>query len=223
MNKTLALGLALLIAGIAITWIPVKIEVNYRKLGVDDHLEFKVYFTPRIWGATYRVPLADLLPTQGYFFVWLKTVLMGEEGRPLHLGEVRLAWPVIPSIPIDIDMEIIRLIVEALRVNRWLFSHIRCHYLRWETEIGTGDPATTGISFGALWALKTWVYINLQRNVKLGFGVPNLRVIPYFGEKKLNLDFQCIFGIRAGHIIVAGLCVFWQTVRLLILGRVVNQ
>jgi len=84
-------------------------------------------------------------------------------------------------------------------------KRVRCRELSWSTEIGAGDAAETALAAGLVWAAKgTLLGLGLQRFVKLE-KLPVLSVKPLYGEMRFSTRFRCIFAIRLGHAIGAGL------------------
>ncbi len=92
--------------------------------------------------------------------------------------------------------EVKGLIDEILRYagSRVEFSDI---YIR--SAFGTGDAATTGMAYGAAWALVGNVYGYLCKFVNVKF--PTVELLPDYNEKKFKIEAQGIIKIRIVHII----------------------
>jgi hypothetical protein len=83
-----------------------------------------------------------------------------------------------------------------------IFSFVTCEKLIWRTSFGSEDAAVTGMVTGLAWAIKNWFYLGLKRRLKR-ISKPVFSVTPLFGSDKIEIDFQCIFSIRLGHVINA--------------------
>jgi hypothetical protein len=77
----------------------------------------------------------------------------------------------------------------------------------WETMMGVGDAAHTGMLTGALWAIKGGVLGLLSNYLKVK-EIPKLAVIPHFQAAVIQTRLTCIFQFRIGHAILAGLKLF---------------
>lgn len=74
----------------------------------------------------------------------------------------------------------------------------------WETRVGSEDAAFTAVGTGLLWGLIGQVTGFLQNRYEFSCR-PVLSVIPTFGRSVLDTRLDCIFELRIGHIISAGL------------------
>ncbi|WP_042459708.1 DUF2953 domain-containing protein [Neobacillus dielmonensis] len=81
----------------------------------------------------------------------------------------------------------------------------------WQSLIGVGDAAHTGVISGALWSVKGGIiglvshYLNLK-------AAPQLSITPHFQASVFHTRISCIFQFRIGHAILAGLKLikFWK-------------
>ncbi|WIF94731.1 DUF2953 domain-containing protein [Caminicella sporogenes] len=77
-------------------------------------------------------------------------------------------------------------------------------YLYWNTEVGLNDPAFTGFFTGLIYILKTNIFSFLfSKNIC--FKELDLKAIPNFKSSKVKTSINCIFSIKMGYIIIAGL------------------
>lgn len=87
---------------------------------------------------------------------------------------------------------------------RRLMSKVQIKKLEWHTHVGIGDAASTAVVCGAIWTVKgsiIGIISNYMRLVKM----PILTVTPNFQQKISQIQLKCIFQIRIGHAILAGL------------------
>ncbi|MGE5549445.1 MAG: DUF2953 domain-containing protein [Bacteroidota bacterium] len=75
--------------------------------------------------------------------------------------------------------------------------------LQWTTRIGLEEAAATAWAAGFLWACKGMVLAMLDQRYGLPRAVARIRVEPTFAGMQLDTTLECIFKLRAGHIISA--------------------
>lgn len=78
--------------------------------------------------------------------------------------------------------------------------------LSWETSLGTGDAAVTGMAVGLMWVFKTAVISILNtrlRKLRLG----TVEVTPGFDCVKFRTKFDCILRFKIGHAIIASIII----------------
>jgi len=193
-------------------FIPLEFRVTYHKKDQDDLLTVRVRF---LWGlAGYRVgiPVLSYKLSGGWPTLLSKTKLEGRKGKTL----ARSGWS---ARMFRWTAGVRRLGREYLRlyrfggVSRRFFKGIRCRHLYWVTEVGFTDPAVTGMAVGTLWACIYYVISRFYRNVTVVAPTQQVTVVPNFRQPVLRLDFDCIFSLRIGHIIIAGLAFLWALIR----------
>ena len=92
-----------------------------------------------------------------------------------------------------------------LRVAERLENRGRFTKLHWRTTIGLDEAAATAWAIGLLWFLKSWLLNLLDQRYGLPRTVARVGVEPSFGAPGLRTALDCIFRLRVGHIIRAGL------------------
>lgn len=215
--------LAFLLFFLIIAVFPLQIEFYYRKDDQKDHVIFRLQLIRSLWVYELEVPLLKM-QEKGLWpgFVVVKEtesasgVAMGKDLFVLEKPWVLLRR-ILSVMPWGHVGKYIDLMLKILKTNSWLFKHVRCKKLRWVTQIGFSDPAWTGMATGSLWSIKGYLYRNLYQNVQVDFAYPEMIVIPNFQQAGLELDFNCIFSLRIGHIIIAGITMLWHSVRTLVL------
>lgn len=73
--------------------------------------------------------------------------------------------------------------------------------LHLEVQIGTGDPFSTALGTGGIWALISPVLSGLNADNRLRT-LPEIRIEPDYDEVNLQVDLHCIFQFRLGQIII---------------------
>ena len=103
---------------------------------------------------------------------------------------------------------------ELYKVMKKSLKKVRITQLVWKSAIGTGNAATTGIISGVGWSFKGTVIGMLSYYFSLKVQ-PQLEIRPIFNRKISNTYVKCIFQVRAGQAILAGLKIFklWKKMK----------
>ncbi|MDD2497996.1 MAG: DUF2953 domain-containing protein [Desulfitobacteriaceae bacterium] len=168
---------------------------------------------PGVWGLKMEIPFVQVKP--GFFWPVFRMVaeLEGEKGSLLKEKKEK----------IEIDPELIKRIVTALphlvrklsdfkKVIEWFLGKIYIRNFNWTTEIGTAEPAKTGIMVGILWSAKYLAYGVLQKSLRKAPLFSKINVIPNFKNSVLVWDMDCIFDVSCGHIIIGGIKMLWYLI-----------
>lgn len=193
-----------------ISLISLEFRVSYLKKRSNDELIITVQALHGWLVYKFEVPSIHW-SNQGWIPFWhLVTELENRWGEPIaeetlriESSKLRRFWPVLKYF-LPKYWEVFRLLHE-------FFGGVKLTHLRWITEFGSDDPAETGLTTGCLWALKGWIWANLRRSVMVNVRRPVFIVRPMFQSPRFNLDFDCIFKVRLGHIIITGIKGVWLT------------
>lgn len=85
-----------------------------------------------------------------------------------------------------------------------VFKLIKIKQFIWNSEIGTGDAAATGIATGAGWAIKGNV-IAIIRQVFVLETVPRVQVYANFQSSVVRTNFHCMVQVKVGQTILASI------------------
>lgn len=204
----IAIYLFILFAGFVITmFLPIRFEVGYRRDGTDDHLKVEMSMLGRLIRYKTEVPVVELDKFFLEPIIKVEADIENVVNDPIEDKGMVIKIPVIQLIrklPVFIKQGLHRL-ARYKTVLYGLLKTIRCHQLKWTTHIGLEDPADTGLAIGLIWSVKGFFYRVFRSNVGKMENNPELLVIPCFNTNCIRLDFHCIFDMRIGHIIIAGL------------------
>lgn len=81
-----------------------------------------------------------------------------------------------------------------------LLSTVHIHKLKWNTMVGTGEASTTGLITGGVWTSKGLLFGYLSEKATVECQ-PEINVIPYYQQKTLQTEIDCIVTIRLGQAI----------------------
>lgn len=75
--------------------------------------------------------------------------------------------------------------------------------ISWYTEIGTNDAAETAIITGLIWAIKASIIVLISKGYNLSDVY--ISVVPNYNIDNFETSIDCIFSIKLGYIINAGI------------------
>lgn len=87
----------------------------------------------------------------------------------------------------------------TLRSMDSLFQRIELLHL--EVQIGTGDPFSTSLGVGGLWAIIGSVLATFSSSHRLQ-SEPEIRIQPDYSQAHIQVYLHCIFQFRVGQIII---------------------
>jgi len=103
---------------------------------------------------------------------------------------------------------VIKIKIKTLQTYRsalyYLLDKVRLHRFTWQTEIGAGDPAQTGLLTGAAWSVKGLLLTVACRLLSTGGVRPVVKIKPNFEKVCFNTDLSCVFDVRIGYLLVTG-------------------
>lgn len=191
----------------AAMFMRLRFDVVFTRRGKDDYLGVKMTSLCGLIRYQTEVPVVDL---DRYFLepiIKMEADLESVVNHPIGDRGMLVKIPVmtlIRNLPKFVQQGIIHA-ERYEKVMRRFLKNMRCHELAWRSEIGLSDPALTGIASGLLWGAKGFAFSVFKSHVGMMAKPPKLSVQPCFDTTCLRLDFRCIFDLRLGHIIIAGL------------------
>lgn len=99
--------------------------------------------------------------------------------------------------------KILKHVVKLHRIVRNFLRKVSVKQLEWQTAIGVGDAAFTGMATGGIWAIKGSIIGIISHYMKLKEG-PKVNVVPFFKHTISQTRFKCIFQFRIGQAMLAG-------------------
>lgn len=94
--------------------------------------------------------------------------------------------------------------------QRYLLAGTTLHRFSWRTGLGLWEAGQTGLAVGMLWVLKSNLTARVYGLLKKPAPRPELEIKPLFNDRvALWMQLNCIFSLRLGHIIYAGMLAGW--------------
>ncbi|MGD8189734.1 DUF2953 domain-containing protein [Brevibacillus ginsengisoli] len=190
--------LMLLIALIFIT--RVRLLFSYQRIREQDHCVIEVTAWFGLIRYKYEVPVIKLLSGKIKLQREVETSAKNAEPPSDDLfitDETIKYWT-------DHYEEIIDQVHNFFPTLRDFLKHLQCKEIAWHTKVGIGDAAATGTLTGIVWSVKSMILASLTRYVTLRT-FPRLSVQPEWNGIGVRTEVRCIFTVRVGHIIVAGI------------------
>ncbi|WP_235749778.1 DUF2953 domain-containing protein [Neobacillus bataviensis] len=107
--------------------------------------------------------------------------------------------------------ELLERVIDLHVIVRKFFKRVTIKNFEWQTLMGVGDAAHTGMLTGAIWAIKGSIVSILSHYFRLK-EMPHLSVTPHFQAAVIQTQLTCMFQFRIGYAILAGLKMikFWK-------------
>lgn len=185
-------------------FLKAKVDFRYRRSDGKDTIDMHLYALHGLWNFQFQVPAVQMGWEKGPELEIEQEVHSNlSEGRQ-QKNRARLRfwrggffyylWP-----------QTFNLLQRLSRVKKQFYRGIRLTALEFDAEVGTVNPAYTAMLAGAFWSVIGDVVARLYRQVQVEVQNPRIAVVPMFQKPGFSCDFHCIFQLRIGHIIVAGL------------------
>ncbi|GAB7388937.1 DUF2953 domain-containing protein [Bacillaceae bacterium] len=180
----------------------VTVGIHYRRAEEDDRLTIDVKAWHGIIRFRHEIPAVEL---RGL----LQGIRMKQESQIGKSGAIVMEKNTI------INREEIRKRIRAFRrllrnvrglkpIMTSFVRRVRLEKLVWQTRIGSGDAADTGILTGVAWSVKAMLVGTAAHRMDLRC-YPRFSVSPAFGKRELCSELSCIVRFRLGHAILAGM------------------
>ncbi len=103
------------------------------------------------------------------------------------------------------DMKVIlNHVLNLHRLIREFLHKVKVRNLQWDTEIGVGDAAYTGMLVGAFWGIKGGIIGIISHYMKM-IEMPIIRITPNFQKAISQTKIVCMFQFRIGHAMFAAI------------------
>ncbi len=198
-----------------ISRISIYIHLKFLRNHDDDFIKVDVYLPHGILLYSMKVPVIEIVSRN--YIPWLESEVKTKHGETkTHSRREQRFVKVFFDIYFKHPRKLQRLYKTFryyqklyFRFMHHIIQSICCEKFTWKTTFGFEDAADTAVLSGALWSVKALVVTFLQKRTNFT-AKPIIKVQPVFGEKKLDIDFQCIFSIKLGHLINASKYVFFS-------------
>ncbi|MHB8124134.1 MAG: DUF2953 domain-containing protein [Desulfitobacteriaceae bacterium] len=202
--RILALFLAGLIWLLISLAIKAVVDFRYTRSDEQDHLVISIKALHGLWKFSITLPALQLEWDEGPQLEIDQKTKSGTGSihkakqrvrfRFWRLGFLYRLWPGIP-----------RILSKLQKIKYYFYRGIHCTSLNWHFEIGLRDPVQTALVVGSLWAILGSSLARFYRQVTMDTDHPQLQIIPQFQKPGFSCEINCIFNLRMGHIIIAGL------------------
>lgn len=193
--------------------LPLHFRLYYRREKTNDHFIIDTTALGKIICYQLKIPVSDLTRwKQGIPWLTTKIESRGGETESQTVAEQEKSWKWLCFTWhnfAEVQEKVDRLLVaidDYSDFMGWVTNKIRFERFNWVTRIGRDDAAETAIVVGGCWAIKSYITAVLWHRYCCCTTVrPLISVIPDYNQETFDTDFECIFRIRLGHIIGAGI------------------
>lgn len=191
--------------------MPLHFSIRYQRKETDDCFIIDTTALGKIIRYRLTIPVAEL--TSRTKLPWIKSEIesrAGEtESQTVKEQEKTRAWLMLAvKQPREVHAKIYQvldLVHDYSDFMRWITRKIRFERFHWVTRIGLMDAPETAIAAGMCWAVQSYIATTLWHKHYHVTSRPQLKVIPMYNQDLFQVDFECIFNVRLGHIIYAGI------------------
>jgi hypothetical protein len=195
------------------------LRLRYRRKGRDDEFAVELF----LWGGLlvyrFEIPFIKIkkpglrtkAPGAGRLIrrvlrpaFKIRAQLEGKDGRPVIEEKKKIRLPG-PGRIMAVLIKQIGLYRRYKPALYYLLGRTSLRRLDWHTEIGTGEPAQTGVLTGVLWGIKGSLLSYFYALLAPGGEQPRLTIRPSFERACFNVSIDCILEFRLGYLFCTGL------------------
>jgi len=193
------LVIAFIVLLIVIMMTPVKLALSYDRMEKNDHLvvELSVWFG--LFHRKYEIPILFLKQTEGGPQVVAKVETI--KGK----NKVKDSVHDFTRRQVKKWYHNYRDVLKKVRDLQPLFArfckHVRCTYLEWHTQMGTGQAGETGALTGIIWGVKSMIIGVLSHTISL-HSMPRMSVQPVWNQALIQTRFQCVLHFYFGYLLI---------------------
>lgn len=184
-----------------IPFTKLKIEIQFEQKEKDSRFDIKLKGLFGLFKYKIHVPLIKVNPeSKNIMIKERKETGVNEQDKKEDIKKFT------PEDFIRLLKDIRQLIIhvtDLYTVIRRFLKKVEVLRFEWNTKIGTGDAASTGVICGACWSAKGGLLglISTFFNLKQ---IPVIAITPEFQGKTIQTAFRCMIQFRIGHAILAG-------------------
>lgn len=191
--------------------VPFHFRLAYHRKEADDYIIIDTTALGKMIRYRLTIPIAELI--KGKNFPWLQAEIQSRGGKTVSHIESEQAkgrawlyftWGHPQEVHGKIE-KIIDLLHDYADFMRWVTEKVHFERLYWVTRVGFEDAAVTAIAVGTYWAVKSYIISALWHKHDHASFSPIVKVMPIYNQEIFHTDFECIFSVRLGHIIGAGI------------------
>jgi len=193
---------ALLILFILIYFSTVRIKIEYKRKKENDmiHIEVKIWFG--LITLRYQIPMLQVRSLFDGVKVERKVDPMAGNTKPVGRKKFWLTPSIIQRYFQKIRLLRIR-VHDLNEIAKKTMKYFICENLQWNTRVGVGDAAATGVVTGLVWGIKT-TFLGMVFHFITLKTIPQINVVPAFRSETVDTHFHCILRFKIGHAIIAG-------------------
>ncbi|MDD3654764.1 MAG: DUF2953 domain-containing protein [Desulfotomaculaceae bacterium] len=181
----------------------VRLWLSYSRQGRNDYLVIGFSVWCGLIYYQFKLPAVKLKQEKKQPQIFFRARPEGREWWILDKGK--------KSMPLSLS-KILNSISKSIKIWRmyrtaidYLLDNVKLRRLTWRTELGTGDPAQTGLLTGLAWGVKGFILTVIYRLLTPGGARPEVEIAPSFQKACFKTAFDCVFEVRLGYLLITGL------------------
>lgn len=187
----------------------IKVMINYFHAQDDDSL--KIEFKALFGLIKYKMDIPVIkIDDDSAAIVTKEKLKSGQEEKTVKEGRRKMTPDDLIKSFKDFNI-LLEHVVSLHKIIRRFLKKVKIKELEWNTLLGAGDAALTGMLTGAAWTVKSSVIAVISSYFRLQV-MPQMTVQPHFQLAVAQTSFKCMLQFRIGHAMVAGikLLKFWK-------------
>lgn len=180
--------------------MPVTLSIEFKRNKEDDNITIGVRTLYGLLKLKSEIPFLELILKNGRPAVKYKVELADSKRSRLFARFTKLFTITEGGDILKLFRAYGKRILSALN---YMLSKTEIRNFDLKFTLGTGDAASTGILYGAVWIFIGGM-MSLTRSC-IYVSRPRIVVVPIFNRAELHVDFSCIIRMRTGHIINTGI------------------
>lgn len=202
--RILALFLAGLICLLVSLVIKAVVDLRYTRSDEQDHLVISLKALHGLWNFSMILPTFQFEWDEGPQLKVDQKTQSGTGSINKAKRQVRFRfWR--QSFFYRLFPKISGILSELQKVHVKFNRGIHCTFLKCHIGVGFHDPVKTALVVGSLWGIVYSSLARFYRQVTMDTDHPEVQIIPQFQNPGFSCEIRCIFNLRMGHIIIAGL------------------
>ncbi|WP_071393832.1 DUF2953 domain-containing protein [Bacillus tuaregi] len=209
MKWILVFCLVILLLFIIIIVTKLRVIISYFHAQDDDSL--KIEFKALFGLIKYKLDIPVIkIDDDSAAIVTKEKLKSGKEEKTKKEGHRKMTPDDLIKSYYDFKM-LLEHVVSLHKIIRRFLKKVKIIEFEWNTLLGTGDAALTGMLTGAAWSIKGAIIGIISSYFKLQV-MPQMNVQPHFQMAVTQTSFKCMLQFRIGHAMVAGiqLLKFWK-------------
>lgn len=214
MTTIVIIFLIILFIFVLLIFTNISITIDFVHLQDDDHFQLKIRALRGLIRYNYEVPVIKI-DKEDFGIVY------EERSKGLRNSQQVKKWtlPDIRQRMAEMKRLLGNIVHLSIIIKKFLKT-VKVQHLEWHSKIGLKEADNTAKLIGIIWSAKGLTIGMISRYMKLMIR-PDVSLIPSFQHPVTQTRLLCMFEVRAGNAILAGIKIlkYWKGFRLATVGE----